>query len=242
MKEIPILFSTQMVHAILEGRKTMTRRIVKTTQKGWNCQNMEFTHSENILTSEISKKYKRQASQIVGFHAFFTDKEHMGHQLGIKCRFGQPGDVLWVRETWMDAPNRHMAPQEPYYFKASQSKQFLEEWPNSWSPSIHMPKVASRIWLQVEEIRMERLKIITEDDAKAEGIEEYGPFGEYKGSKHPSGGLMRYRAYNKASRAFEDLWNDINGENSWKANPWVWVVKFKVLSITGKPEIKTTHP
>lgn len=229
-KEIPVLFNTSMVKAQLDGQKTMTRRIVKSTQHGWNCQNMDFTHSENILTSEITQKYKRQASQLVGVHAFFTDKEYMGHQLGIKCPLGQPGDMLWVRETWMYNPNIEMFPNEPYYFKASKSKQFIEEWPKCWRPSIHMPKEAARIWLQVEEVRVERLHSITKEDAIAEGIEKMNDqlFKSYAAENMWT---------NVAKDSFMTLWSKINGVKSTHANPWVWVVKFKVVSTTGRNAI-----
>lgn len=223
MKEKPILFNTPMVQAILDGRKTMTRRIVNIDASEWGNTNVRATDQDSV--EQLFK------------HRIFCDETQI-----VKCRYGKPIDMLWVRETWMENPNVDFFPDEPYYFKASKSKQFLEEWPNSWRPSIHMKKDAARIWLQIEEIRVERLQDISEEDAKAEGIEEYGPFGEYKGSIHPSGGCMRYRAYGKASRAFEDLWVEINGEDSWKATPWVWVIKFKVLSTTGRPELETTQP
>lgn len=228
MKELPILFSTSMVQAILDGHKTMTRRIVKTTHNGWDCQKMNFTQSRNIEKSEISEKYKGQASQIVGFHAFFTDKEHNGHQLGIKCHFGQPGDILWVRETYCHTNIEYENKQTklPFCYKADVMSSELpyenmgkEQINWIWKPSIHMSKDAARIWLQVEEIKIERLQDITETDALAEGFPSYGEAD-----------------WMRAKYGFEILWRDIYGEESWQSNPWVWVIKFKVLSTTGKPE------
>ena len=91
-----------------------------------------------------------------------------------------------------------------------------------------MPKEAARIFLKLTNVRCERLQDISEEDAVAEGIERYGPFGEFKGDPHPSGGMMRFRAYRKAARAFQDLWDSINAKKyPWKSNPWVWVYDFE---------------
>lgn len=212
MKEIPILFSTQMVQAILEGRKTMTRRILKN-------QLPIGVHWWQVYARELIYR--------------IIDSKHVSTHC--KCPYGQPGDVLWVRETWMINPNIDLWPDEPYYFKASKSQQFIEEWPGYWEPSIHMFKSAARIWLQVEEIRVERLRDITQEDAIAEGIKFSGLFSEYGGVvPHPKV-IDHYRWYANPVDAFNNLWIHINGEESFKANPWVWVVKFKVLSTTGKP-------
>ena len=194
----------------------MTRRIIKTTHKGWDCQKMTFALSKSI--QEIETKI----SDLIGFHAFFSDNESPA-KIGVKCPYGQPGDVLWVRETWMHNPNIHICPEEPIYFKASKSKQFIEEWPGYWKPSIHMTKATARIWLHVKEIRVERLQDISEDDAIVEGVTCYEADTDWLTAKY----------------GFQILWEKINGEESWKANPWVWVVKFKVLSLTGKPSFIT---
>ncbi|MDA3867612.1 MAG: hypothetical protein PF489_12815 [Salinivirgaceae bacterium] len=207
IKERPILFSTPMVQAILAGQKTQTRRICKH-------QNWSFSEISDVNNNGITQK---------------TDRD-------VSCRYGQVGDLLWVRETWMQNPNKEYFPEEPIYYKASKSKQFIEEFPTSWKPSIHMHKINSRIWLKITDIRVERIQRISDEDAILEGIEKYGPFDEYKGSLHPGGGMMRYRAYSNPSRAFQDLWENINGNDSWKENPWVWVIKFEVISTTGKPK------
>lgn len=239
MKELPILFSTPMVQANIEGRKTMTRRIVKTNQKGWDCQNMEFVQSENISESFFENRTASPSlkKELTGFHAFFKDNTS-DHKLGIKCPYGQPGDVLWVRETWC-VPSLFDGFESDYYFKAGFDATTIENKNASqrWHPSIHMPKAAARIWLQVEEIRVERLQEISWEDAIAEGIhvkywggDTTQPYA-YRESK-PEGSATDYQR--RPTQAFEVLWCKINGPESWDLNPWVWVVKFKVLSTTGK--------
>lgn len=222
MKEIPILFSTEMVQAILEGRKTMTRRIVKPQIR--NGVTLQF-HPDG---------YCLQRSDITGFF----DTNH------IKCKYGQPGDVFWVRETWCLTQPKD---PETYYFgykcgiqpysSFAASEKFDFSSPDKWHPSIHMPKEAARIWLQVEEIRVERLQDITEEDAIAEGVEKVGD--RFKNYYQPGKTVKQVVGFLQAKISFKSLWNEINGEESWDSNPWVWVVKFKVLSTTGKPIIIT---
>lgn len=230
MKEIPILFNTEMVQAILEGRKTMTRRIIKTTHHGWDCQKMIFALSRTI------KAHFTKISSLIGFHAFFTGDGFEDHKLGTKCPYGQLGDVLWVRETWC-LPSLYDGFESDYYFKAGFSSANIEtrHASKSWKPSIHMPKEAARIWLSVEEIRVERLRDITQEDAISEGIKFSRLFEEWGGVvPHPKV-KDHYRWYANPVDAFNNLWIHINGEESFKANPWLWVVKFRVLSTTGKP-------
>jgi hypothetical protein len=244
MKEKPILFSTPMVQAILEGRKTMTRRIVKTTQNGWNAQNMEFVKSENIAESFFINRTASPSlkKELTGFHAFFKDNES-DHKLGTMCKYGQPGDVLWVRETWC-LPSLYDGFEKDFYFKAGFSPSDIKDKNASglYKPSIHMPKAAARIWLQVEEIRVERLRDITEKDAIDEGMKFHNLFGEWGGVvAHPKV-KNHFNWYSNPVDAFMNLWITINGQESYKANPWVWVVKFKVLSTTGKPQPETRNP
>jgi len=230
MKEIPILFSTPMVQAILEGRKTMTRRI----------HGLERMNED----PEIWKPYKGDLfidKKGRLNQKFFNVNVHSDHAV---CSYGQPGDVLWVREKFACTLGKY-EPETTYsYFADSFHWSFFPEdktnsetacqWHDddlakevAWKPSIHMPKTAARIWLQVEEIRVERLQDIIKEDAIAEGI--------LKEDQH-------YHDYNNAVpclgaiSSFQSLWESINGGvESWLANPWVWVVKFKVLSTTGKP-------
>lgn len=225
MKTKPILFNTEMVKAILEGRKTQTRRIIKgaldhyefvslrTLNRVWDSR---FENCPNPLKTE----------------AVFINSRPPFNEVTFKSKH-QVGDILWVRETFRQA--MHYGFDYPFYqYKDLSTSTHCEiidtdqiRHDDKWTPSIFMPKQACRLWLEVINVRIERLQDISEADAVAEGIQKYGPFGEFKGSIHPTGGSMRFRAYDKASRAFQDLWQDINGEDSWDANPWVWVYTFQ---------------
>jgi len=220
MKFIPILFSTEMVQAILDGRKTMTRRILK---------------PEPYLPF---KKSKIDFVKGFGFcvrHQISKNPDRFECTSKIKCPYGQVGDILWVRETFnsdYSFKNSKGKPVAPgILYKATTEN--LPSKSDKWKPSLFMPKEACRIFLKINNIRVERLHDISEEDAISEGIEKYGPFGEFKGSKHPNGGSMRFRAYSKSTRAFQDLWETINSEESWKSNPWVWVIEFERID---KPE------
>lgn len=199
MKQTPILFSTPMVQAILEGRKTQTRRTtglyeVNIRPSDWECYGT--TTIKQINNGKVTEH----------FGVWFEDVNSPHRGTDAKCPYGQPGDVLWVRETWLlrDKYNR-------YYYKADNASPFAY-W--RWRPSIHMPKAAARIWLRVADVRVERLQSITQEDAKAEGVKYHPPF---------------------AVQDFFNLWRTINGLESLEANPWVWVVTFEVLSTTGNP-------
>ena len=194
MKEHPILFSTQMVKAILEGRKSMTRRTRGLEKIN---ENPDKYHFEGHFSKpfDIPKDWKL-----------------------IKFPYGEIGDRLWVRETWMRAPNVDFIPNGAFYYKASVSNQFLKKWPKGWKPSIHMPKEACRIWLEITNIRVERLQNITRSDIRAEGLK--CPPELLSDDVYPN-----YR--NWYPKAFKELWESINGKGSWDKNPWVWVIEFK---------------
>jgi len=209
MKEHPILFSTPMVQAIMEGRKTQTRRIVKPQPPSSKC---EFIGAREFL-----------ASDKIGY--YWSDGTHnnmQGFWPGIEkdlyCPYGHPGDVLWVRETFAPALG-------DVAYKADYSQSVLDEPRNKgiWKPSIHMPKAAARIWLEITEVKVERLQNISNEDVIAEGVKAD------IATDHPRG--VHYTA-------FSDLWIKINGNGSWISNPWVWVVKFKILSTTGAASIQ----
>jgi hypothetical protein len=202
MKEIPILFSTPMVQAILAGRKTQTRRIVKISDV------LEYPDRFRYVGNSTTKEIYRPAIK-------YDDR--VWHEFGLKannapawvttCPYGQPGDVLWGRETWSKIHYESVDPEPTYFFKADDKSGLTR----IWKPSIHMPKVAARIWLEVEMVGVERLQDISEEDAKAEGATE--GFWPQKEICH----RLSYR----------DIWDSINGINAWEANPWVWVIKFK---------------
>lgn len=208
MNTKPILFSTEMVQAILEGRKTQTRRIVKNKY----C-NTDLVKANNILyerQNDIPAPYKSEDGK--------TIRRIRIHEECIPQY--QKGDILYVRETWAEN-----ILNDKFIYKADE-QQGDEIIRGKWKPSIHMPKKAARIFLEVTDVRCERLQDISEEDAIAEGIEHIGPFGEYKGSPHPDVKGI-YRAYGQANRAFQDIWSDIFGKQSWDDNPFVWVYEFK---------------
>jgi hypothetical protein len=232
MKEIPILFSTQMVDSILQGIKIQTRRIVKTSQKGWDPQKMEFVKTEDINSSFFENKNVSNSliKDLTGFHAFFKDRDN-DMKLSTKCPYGQPGDILWVKETWQKIEgNRIIFKAAPIF------------WGGKWRRSIFMKKQYARIWLKISEVKVERLQDISEEDAKAEGI-----LPLLASSTQLVTQARLYFDYSKPRQFFNDglpafwsfnsLWCSINGGESWEANPWVWVITFKVLSTTGKPDV-----
>lgn len=210
MKELPILFSTPMVKANLEGRKTMTRRIVKPSLN-------EYLH----LNRDFIAEYEN--GQLV------------------KCPYGQPGDLLWVRETMGFNKNSETYwPIADGYVKTADYEKII--------PSIHVPKIHSRIWLKVINVRVERLHYINEEDIIKEGLQipcNNGKpvfiLGEDNSAVNflPDGCLANNApALTKMQLLFAhfaELWCKINGRKSWDSNPWVWVIEYEVLSTTGKP-------
>lgn len=207
-QEKPILFSTPMIKAILDGSKTQTRRILKS---GFEHHSLPFSK----ILFHPSPKLQTQA--------FFRDKGNL--LLGTKCPYGNVGDLIWVRETFIEFPHG------VFNFKTDPDPVF-EVAASKWKPSIHMPKSAARIWLEIEKITVERLQDISEEDARSEGVITYMKWlQETSKNYNPDTKLGAYPV-----TAFSRLWKKINGRESWKANPWVWVVKYKILSTTGKPQ------
>jgi hypothetical protein len=198
-KERPILFSAPMVRALLAGTKTQTRRVVKGRPLEWLAPGM--------FTPE-----------------YVADPENSA------CPYGQPGDRLWVRETWqVDAPHDGTWHATQWYgckgsplseiperFRHPRYCNFAADWLHgqiTWRPSIHMPRWASRITLEITGVRVERLQEITIGDCIAEGIVRGGP-------ENPDG----------IERAeYRQLWEQINSPGSWDSNPWVWCLTFRRL-------------
>lgn len=218
MKERPILFSAPMVRAILAGTKTQTRRVVK-PQFDADAEPVEMG-----ATNE-------RGHQISGHSGLWWDDCEGNPEKAVRCPYGQPGDQLWVREAW--APGDEMAfgsakdDPETVLYRADKAAlhwdgkamstpmgTYAFNWDAvRWKPSIHMPRWASRITLEIISVRVERLQDISEADAAAEGVRH---------SLHlPSGRSARGN--------FAHLWWTIHGDGSWEANPWVWVVSFKRL-------------
>ena len=226
MKERPILFSTEMVKAILEGRKTQTRRIVRKQPHG-------------------AGEWVRQLASWLF--------PNVNPYIKLKCPYGQPGDRLWVRETWrivgwrdgepFDIEFKDGGKKRDVYLNESRAEDYAIEctdqclaaglktdnddnfirpeggYPTKWRPSIFMPREASRILLGVVDVRVERLRDITEEDVIAEGI-SLPNYAEL---------AIKDVQYPEPSVIYADLWESINGKGSWDKNPWVWVITFKSL-------------
>jgi len=234
MKTLPILFSDPMALATAEGRKTQTRRLRGLQRVNKNPD--EWTL--NFLFEPLNSGF---------LQAMFSHTD--GTVLKVKCPYGMPGDVLWVREAWAGLPTvgKNGLETEYIYRAAGESVPGVK-----WKPSIHMPRIACRTFLKVKAIRLERLNTITDADAIAEGI----AFVEHEalGESYPA-----YRSYSNylagkdfitlcdeagyswnngkeihtaAVASYCSLWCDINGIESWNANPWVWVVEYE---LTEKP-------
>lgn len=210
MKEHPILFSGAMVRAILEGRKTQTRRMLK-----WQPANDDKPLAVEMFNpTKVDKNGEEYPGQEV-FGAY-------GDDWGLPCPYGQPGDRLWVRETWS---TKKITPfiAIPIYAATG------DKAPGHWKPSIHMPRKYSRIILEITSVRVERLQDIGEEDAFAEGVQ----IPAYKTDGGEIRGLIPLSGHKRIPKActgrefYATLWDDINGAGSWDKNPWVWVVEFK---------------
>jgi hypothetical protein len=186
LKERPILFSGEMVRALLTGAKTQTRRVVKWPEWAKDTDQAAYFLSRNPAIAYFEEgSPKRQ----------------------FRCPYGAAGDRLWVRETWGRV--EPLAGTSGLVYRADGWEDPTGHY--RWTPSIHMPRAASRINLNVTGVRIERLQDISEVDALAEGARQYI-------DKDPDYGYAGwYRA----------LWESINGPESWSDNPWVWVIEFQ---------------
>jgi hypothetical protein len=208
MKECPILFSAPMVRALLAGTKTQTRRVIKD-----DLDDEERLHVGMYCPTVIDRHGYEQPGEEV-FGAWTTDGDW-----AMKCPYGKPGDLLWVREAW-HAPVNFDGVPPPIQYEAigDGSDETGIEW-GKGRPSIFMLRWASRILLEVTDVRVQRLQDISEEDAIAEGI----------GLNHGAAGvkLTGGDQLPVAIAMYRDLWESINGADSWAANPWVWAVSFK---------------
>ncbi|CAM3640233.1 hypothetical protein G4177_06025 [Corallococcus sp. ZKHCc1 1396] len=217
IRERPILFSAAMILALLAGRKTVTRRLLK-PQPAPNAP-----HDGGTVWEFRPDKGLHVPCGTVG-HLSVAEK------MGLRCPYGQPGDRLWVRETFHITSANEVVYRADYPYNATERgmENIPAEQAVRWCPSIHMPRWASRLTLKVLSVRAERLHDITEEDAKHEGVEEApDPFDEdteYWRCFLPEcaddcAGVL------SARESFETLWKSINGPESWDANPWVWRVE-----------------
>jgi len=203
VKERPILFSAPMVRSLLNYTKSQTRRVVKAARSDW------------------IRKHQLPYDDASGRLVYGWDG-NVGHTL--TCPYGQPGDRLWVREafTYGDSLGRELQDPRTICYQATTPRDhriMKQIVPVLWRPSIHLPRWASRILLEVTAVRVERLQDISQADAIAEGAPP----------SHPSiDRVSREFGYPDFSRSwYAQLWEQINGAGSWKANPWVWVIEFK---------------
>jgi len=208
MSEHPIIFSGEMVKAILAGRKTQTRRVVKPQPKG--------------LDPSLAPTGAFMDESGTRPPLWFINGKWR------KCPYGQPGDLLWVREThhidqYPDgALDAHGNPGTVHY--RADTDVISQSWEGQWRPSIFMPRWASRITLEVVSVRVEQVQSISEDDAKDEGVEPI---------MHDTGGFEPWDApcpeVPNYAEGFAALWDSINAKRgySWQSNPWVWVVEFR---------------
>jgi hypothetical protein len=212
MKERPILFNSEMVRAILDGRKTMTRRVIKFPERAYT-PDLSWIASVNPDGAggwvawgpmPVSDEFSINAYPDGG---------------GIKCPYGQPGDLLWVRETWA-----HKSEWTKPAYKADWKTpdHAIKTMGAKWKPSIHMPRWASRITLRVLDVRVERVQEITEADAHHEG---------WFYQNHPLDKRYDPVTMDTARQWFLGLWDSINAKRGypWDSNPWVWVVSFEVV-------------
>jgi hypothetical protein len=253
MKAKPINLKSHEVRAILDGRKTQTRRVIK---------DATLIHAE---CSDMVKPFDDGT-----YYMCAHNGTHMTGQF--ECPYGKPGDLLWVREAW--STRKATDPLSPKYIERAATEAGYKSGPYSplkyrsdgmytkwgdddlnqlggwgkWRPSIHMPRWASRITLEITDIRVERLQEIVPLDAVAEGISEYATAGTMR--EHgmawgevldgtPDDAIYWLADYSAAlpedadraitldpRESFKALWHVVNGPESWKSNPWVWAVSF----------------
>ncbi|EOD6304163.1 hypothetical protein ACJZSO_002675 [Proteus mirabilis] len=218
MKERGIIFNAEMVRAILDGRKTQTRRIIKS---------VPATHNfHGWVTSSTHAKDEGKACWAI------DDSPLLKEPIRLNCPLGKVGDRLYVRETWSVVSHEFDDDGLMIDYVPDRPTKAVHEMPyghgdftwgdddgcidgrSCWKPSIHMPRWASRITLEITDVRVERLNDISNDDAKSEGC-WYG-----------RGGGVPDKAITPSDQ-FPTLWEEIYGDGSWSSNPWVWVIEFK---------------
>lgn len=228
MADRPILFSGPMVRAILDGTKTQTRRVMR-TQPTWDESRSEWSYESRRCSAHWSGPKPIACASLIARD---------------DCPYGAPGDRLWVRETFdsRNSAGERWKPKDSAFVVFRDGAQMYSDGTYSpplesyapgafdlcrWRPSIHMPRWASRITLEVTAVRVERLQDISEDDARAEGVEPVAfDWRDYMPEREAP------EQFHKTSRAsFFSLWESINGTASLAADPWVWVVSFQVQEV-----------
>lgn len=201
MTERPILFSAPMVRAILAGTKGQTRRVVK-PQPDQRC-------TRAFLGLDGVWRFSYPTARCPVSESTWD----------VRCPYGAPGERLWVRETWAKNADQlsETRMNTSLMYRADGERRAVDNGTEKpWRPSIHMSRWASRITLEVTDVRVERLQDISEADAKAEGVAPADEPNE-----------LRWQHYVPYAIAYRKLWDSINGPGSWEANPFVWCVSFK---------------
>lgn len=213
--ERPVIFSGPMVRAVLDDLKTNTRRVMNPQPilKGtaWEWRGLKWTDADRCPAG--------------------TFESVLAH-----CPYGKPGDKLWVRECFDCFAADFSDAQCGITYRADNHSEYVRclEWPQKvsltpkWRPAIHMPRWASRILLEIEQVRVERVQEIGEEDALAEGVQVENP---------------QARGYYGPRNAFKHLWDSINGKRegcAWKDNPWVWAISFKRIANPAYPQIQAS--
>lgn len=237
MKERPILFNTAMVKAILEGRKTQTRLVMRRQPDAVE----RFKHAEETTDTDAQYAILRCYNNPKGFKrcnsGWFANATY-------KTPFTEfnVGDQLWIRETFCigtveEEDHYEGLPKPLYVYQDGCPKQYpiYKEWCLSegvstddvrWKPSIHMPRSAARIFLEITKIRIERLNQISSHEAVQEGLLKLPASGRYVVNQ---GDQYFGAASSNPCEVFKWLWESIYGPNLWEMNPWVWVIEFKVI-------------
>ncbi len=211
MKEYPIIFSTELIPKILSGSKTQTRRVIKVDSSVWHYIGIDDDGKGNSIycfdrgTGSDMRDVKR-----------------------LKCPYGQAGSRLWCRETWAtDKLSDYLPPRllggaatlPLWYLADSDQHSIIQQ--GKWRPSIFMPRWASRITLEITEVRVERVTEISEEDAFAEGVDKCEGLRIYPDTKE-------YEKVNDYRMGFTNLWDSLNAKKyPWSSNPWVWCLSFR---------------
>lgn len=219
-----------MVRPILEGRKTQTRRVVKLPKSAI----AKIDPPDHYV---IWQQSAREGHLLPSFEVLHWSNDRV-ESIPILCPYGQAGDSLWVKETYLDFIPEHRPPR--YVYRAdvvdSESEKIRQEYGYKWKPSIFMPRLASRITLPILKIRVEQLQDISEDDAIAEGIErkiidqavfcrDYSTQSHWFNNWADTPGAAYI-----AKASFSTLWDLINGKTyPWESDPWVWIIEFPSL-------------
>lgn len=234
VKARPILFNGDMVRALLDGRKTMTRQVIKPQPRpGRHADGRIIGKAANRHLGDIYHIWEPREGRVIPL------THNCAYRWRPMCPYGVPGDLLWVRECF-----GHVGTLDPGYlvYRATYPEflpDCVENIPDepprgTWKPSIHMPRTASRLTLRVTDVRVERVQDISEADAKAEGAQNrkvlrdptVNPF------RMSIERLAQHEFVNAGFRSgFRERWDSINDKRGfgWDANPWVWVVSFEVI-------------